>query len=260
MSVNRAAISSVISPPFPSDITDHLLEEYVHIKQQFFLRKYQPSELNGGRFAECLVRLLEFLTTGTYTPFGTSFGTGVTDRVLNGALSNTALPETMRFYMSKLGRVLLDIRNKRDVAHVGGKVSPNYSDSLLVCQAADWILTDLIREYATCPIDVAQRLVRNINEVKIPIVAEVDGFVRVQKTELSMRDRTLVVLYYKQPAKVRDTDIAKWILYKNTSRYRTEILVQLHNEALIHYADGCATLLHKGERYVELHVGMELLV
>jgi hypothetical protein len=105
--------------------------------------------------------------------------------------------------------VILDVRNKRDIAHVGGEVSPNHSDALLVVQAADWILTEFVRHFYSCTIDEAQRIVSSINEIRIPIVAEIDGFVRVQDTSLDARTRALVVLYYKRPEKVKDADLAK---------------------------------------------------
>ncbi len=260
MSINRSAVKATLSPPFPADIVDGLLNEYQNIKQQFFLRKFGPSELKGGRFAECVVRMLQFLDGGTFTPIGTPFALGATDRAINRTAQNTAIPETMRFYIGHLTRVLLDIRNKRDVAHVGGKASPNYSDSLLVCQCADWILTDLIREYGTCTIDVARQMVANINEVKIPVVAEVDGFIRVQNTKLSVQDKILVVLYYKRPNKVRDSDIAKWVVYKNASRFNKDILPPMHNDALLHYVGGQVSLLPLGEAYVDKNISMDLLV
>lgn len=260
MSINRSAVKAALSPPFPAEIVDSLLVEYQHIKQQFFLRKFGPSELKGGRFAECVVRMLQFLDGGTYTPIGTQFASGATDRAINRTAQNAAIPETMRFYIGHLTRVLLDIRNKRDVAHVGGKASPNHSDSLLVCQCADWILTDLIREYGTCTIDVARQMVANINEIKLPIVAEVNGFVRIQNTKLKLQEKVLVVLYYKRPNKVRDSDIAKWVLYTHTSRFSKEILPPMHSDALIHYSGGQVDLLPLGEAFVEKNISMEMLV
>lgn len=258
MSVSKNAVISAISPPLPSDIIIRLIDEYQHIKQQFFLRKFQPSELNGGRFGECVVRLIQYLDTGVYIPFGTYLGN--TETILNHAYQNTALPETIRFYINRLVRVILDVRNKRDVAHVGGKVSPNYSDSLLICQCADWILTDIVREYHTCPIDAARQMVASINEVHIPIIAEIDGWIRIQDTTLDARKKTLVVLYYMKPNRVRDSDLAKWIEYLNVPRYRTTILKTLHVEALIHYAGGQCELLPLGVQFVEKNISMELLV
>lgn len=258
MSVSKNAVISAVSPPLPRDIITRLTDEYQHIKQQFFLRKFQPSELNGGRFGECVVRLIEHLDTGSYTPFGVSLGN--TETVLNRAHQNSALPETVRFYINRLTRVILDIRNKRDVAHIGGRVSPNYADSLLISQCADWILTDIVREYHTCSIDIARQMIANINEIHIPIVAEIDGWIRVQDTKLDTRKRTLVILYYKNPDMVSDSDLAKWVEYKNPSRYKASVLKMLHTEALIHYMNGQCKLLPLGIQYVEQNISMELFV
>lgn len=258
MSISKDAIILAVSPPLPQDIVTHLVNEYQHIEQQFFLRKFQPSELNGGRFGECVVRLIQHLDTGTYTLFGANLGN--TETILNHAHQNPLLPETIRFYINRLTRVILDIRNKRDVAHIGGKVSPNYSDSQLISQCADWILTDIVREYHTCTIEVARQMVTNINEIHIPIVAEVDGWIRIQNTKLDAQKKTLVVLYYKNPTKVRDSDLAKWIEYKNVSRYRVAVLRALHTEALIHYNNGQCELLPFGVQYVEKNISMEFLL
>jgi hypothetical protein len=258
MSVSKSAVISSVSPPLPKDIVARLLDEYQYIKQQFFLRKFQPSELNGGRFGECVVRLIQYLDTGAYTPFGSSLSN--TETIFNHAHQNVSLPETVRFYVNRLTRVILDVRNKRDVAHVGGKVSPNYSDSMLICQCADWILTDIVREYHTCPIDVARQMVASINEVHIPIVVEVDGWVRIQNTNLDAKKKSLVVLYYKKPNRVRDSDLVRWIEYKNVTRYRTVVLKALHAEALIHYAGEYCELLPLGVQFVEKNISMELLV
>lgn len=258
MSIAKNHLVKSLSSNLPLDIVNHMVDEYLEIKRRFYLRQYRPSELNGGRFGECIARLIQHLNTGSYTPFGAYLGN--TDSILNAISNNTTQSETFRFLVPRLTRVLLDMRNKRNVAHVGGEVDPNYSDSVFVCHAADWIMTEVVRYFYSCSSEEARRIVANINEVRIPIVTEVDGFVRVQSTSLDARDKTLVVLYYKQPSKVADTDLAKWIMYANLSRYKNDILSKLHAEALTHYADGRCTLLPKGIAYVEKNIAFDLLV
>jgi 5-methylcytosine-specific restriction endonuclease McrBC GTP-binding regulatory subunit McrB len=107
--------------------------------------------------------------------------------------------------------------------------------------------------------DEAKQIVVSINEVRIPVVAEVDGFVRVQNTKLETSKKVLVVLYYKRPEKVSDANLAKWIKYKNISRLKTEILSKLDAEAIIHYESGLCTLLPKGIMYVEKNISLDLL-
>lgn len=257
MSVGRKMLFAVLSPKVPREILIRLLDDYQHIKQQFFLRKFQPSELNGARFCETVLRLVEYLDTGSYTDFGRSLNT---QQIIARVENNTGLPDTLRIFIPRLTRVILDVRNKRDVAHVGGEVSPNFSDSLLVTQSVDWILTELVRHFYSCSMEEAKQIVTSINQIRVPVVTEVDGFVRVQNTKLEARDKTLVVLYHKQPNKVSDSNLVKWIRYKNTNRYKTEILPGLDAEALIHYEGGYCTLLEKGMRLVEKDIPLDLLI
>ncbi|HEY9692317.1 MAG TPA: hypothetical protein V6D15_08940 [Oculatellaceae cyanobacterium] len=257
MSIQRSQIETALSTKLPKDILVALLDEYQHIKQQFFLGKFQPTELNAARFSECVLRLIEFLDTGNYTPFGKQLNT---QSIINRVSNNTTLPEGIRFFIPQLIRVLLDIRNKRNVAHVGGEVNPNYSDSLFVSHCADWILVELIRNYHTNSIDAARKIVTSINETKIPVIVEVGNFIRVQNTNLKTDQKTLLILYYKQPDKVSDVDLIRWIKYSNASRYRTDILKLLDNEALIHYENNFCTLLPKGMIYVEKNISPELIL
>lgn len=258
MSIVRKELVMALSKNLPQEVVNHTIDEYLHIKRQFYLRHFQPSELQGGRFAECVVRLLQFLHTGSYTPFGSYLRN--TDSIINAISNDTNHTDTIRYLIPRQARILLDVRNKRDVAHVGGEVNPNYSDSLFICHAADWILSELVRHFYSCSPDEARRIVASINEIRIPIVTEVDGFVRIQNTNLDAREKSLVVLYYKQPTKVSDTDIFKWIIYSNFSRFQKDILAKLHAEALIHYAAGRCTLIDKGIAYVEKHISLDLLV
>jgi hypothetical protein len=257
MSVQKSQLEAVLHNKIPQDITTVLIDEYLHIKQQFFLRRFQPAELNAARFSECVVRLIEFLDTGSHTAFGKQLDT---EKIINRVVNNTSLPEGIRFFIPRITRVLLDIRNKRNVAHVGGEVSPNYSDSLFVSQSADWILIEIIRNYHSNSIDEARKIVEGINETKIPVIAEIDGFVRVQNTKMTAEQKTLLILYYKQPNKVNESDLAKWIKYGNTSRYKTQILKKLDDDVLIHRVKDFCILLPKGIAYVEKNISPELIV
>lgn len=257
MSIQRSQLESALSTHLPKDVFAALLDEYQHIKQQFLLRKFQPTELNAARFSECVLRLIEFLDTGTYTAFGKQLDT---QKIINRVANNTVLPEGIRFFIPQLTKVLLDIRNKRNVAHVGGEVNSNYSDSLLVSHCADWILVQLIRNYHVNNINEARKTVESISETKIPVVAEVGDFIRVQNTKLKADEKTLLILYYRQPDSVSDKDLMRWIRYTNSSRYRTEILKLLDDEALIHYENGFCILLPKGIVYVEKNISPELIM
>jgi hypothetical protein len=257
MSIQKKQIEIALSTKLPQDIITKLLDEYLQIKQQFFLRKFKPTELDAARFCECVLRLIEFLDTGIYTAFGKQLST---EKIIKQAENNSLLPEGIRFFIPRLTRVILDVRNKRNVAHVGQELSPNYSDSLLVTHSTDWILIELIRNYHTNTIDEARKIVESINEIKMPVIVEIDGFIRIQNSKLTAEEKTLLILYYKQPYKVSESDLVKWIKYSNPSRYKTQILSKLDGEVLIHRNNSFCELLPKGVAYVEKNISTEVIV
>lgn len=256
MSVAKAQLIAALCPPLPQDIIDNLLREYLDIKQNFVLGHYAPSELNGGRFSECILRLVQHISNPPYTPFGTQLPD--TNQIIRQAEGNVGIDESMRFYIPKLTRILLDVRNRRNVAHVYGDVDPNYSDSLFVSQVADWILVEIVRLFYRCSIDAARKTVATINQVHIPVVFNADGFLKVQDSSLKAKDMVLVLLYYKKPDSVPDTDLQKWIRYKNMTNFRNLVLQSLDKEALIHFEGGRCILTTKGVLYVERNLSLEL--
>jgi len=256
LSVSKSDLMTSLQASLPGDILTELFNEYRFIKQQFFLNKFRPTELNGGRFAECVLRLLEFVDTGGYTPFGTQLNS---ENIINRLPHNTQLPNTIKFFIPRLTRVILDVRNKRDVAHVGGEVNPNYSDSLFIVHSVDWILTEIVRHYYSCSIDQAAAIVSTINENQVPIIDDIDGFIRVLDTSLKAPDKVLIILYSKQPEKVTEQNLRTWIEYKNSTNFRNDILLALHKEALVHYEKGVCSLTRKGILYVEQKIPPHIL-
>ncbi|RZK36999.1 MAG: hypothetical protein EOO61_09580 [Hymenobacter sp.] len=258
MSLARNQVVAALSPALPSEVIEHLITEYQSIKQNFAFKRFRPTELDGGRFGECMLRLFQYFDSGTYTPFGTQVKNS--DSIVNKMQNFTALDDSIRLFVPKLTQILMDVRNKRNVAHVGGNVDPSFSDSIFISHATDWILTELIRVYHSCSVDTASKMVRSINEIHVPIVASVDGFVRVQNTNLDNKQKVLVILYHKNPEKVSDINLIAWTEYGNSSRFKTSILKSLHDEALIHYQNGQCSLLPKGVVHVERTIPMDTIV
>lgn len=256
MSIAAQELINRFPPEFPQDALRYVVQEYMALKREYLLGHWQPGELNGGRFAEGMVRVMEHLAGLPVTPVGEQLRN--VDAILNRIENGAALPASFRQFVPRVCKVLLNVRNGRDVAHIGGVVSPNHSDSKFVVACADWVLTELVRYYFQCPVAVAAATVRDLNELQLPVVAEVEGTVRIQNTKLSTRDKVLVALLHRHPCKVKDADLAQWLDYGNLSRFKAVILTALHREAFLHYQNGMLTLLPKGIKYVEDHVQLKL--
>lgn len=258
MAVTKSEFVTALSSNVPSEILEKLVDEYLSIKQNLLLSNFSPSELNGGRFSECVIRLIQHVSNPPFTPFGQHLAH--VDQIIRQAEGNTMIHESMRIYIPRLTRVLMDVRNRRNVAHVGGDVDPNYSDSLLVSQVSDWILMEVVRLYYNCSVDAARTIVESINQVHIPVIFNHNGFLKVQNSTLAVREKILVLLYYCKPKECNDNDLIKWTKYSNHTRFKKSILAQLDSEALIHYDNGLCILTTRGVVYVETHLNMEIIV
>lgn len=256
MSIQSDKLIASLETTLPKEILVEMLKEYNQLKINFYLRKFRPTELDGARFSECVLRLLEYVDIGTYSPFGTSLRS---EQIINRIANNTSLPTTIRLLIPRLIRVILDIRNKRDVAHVGGEVNPNYSDSIFITHSVDWILTEIVRHYHSTSIDEAAKAVSAINEVQVPIVDDINGVIRVLDPTLQASDKVLIILYSRQPESVSESDLRNWIEYKNSTNFRNKILFILHKQALIHYQDSNCTLTRRGILYVEKYISVHAI-
>jgi hypothetical protein len=54
----------------PDDLIDALFDAYTEAKRRFYLGDHRPNEVEGGRFVEAAMRILEFKVFGAYTPIG----------------------------------------------------------------------------------------------------------------------------------------------------------------------------------------------
>src|ERR1700680_2750447 len=122
---------------FPANLVDELIECYIEQKKNFYLGRMRPNEVEGGRFAEAAFRMLQHVGGLTVTPLGTQLDTVGISRTLENL---TTAADSIRFHIPRMLRVIYDIRNKRDAAHLGDGIDPNLQDSSFVSSALDWVL------------------------------------------------------------------------------------------------------------------------
>jgi len=144
-------------PNIPCDVVDALETEFRNLESRFARRDWGPAELNGGRFAEAVSRFLEWRESGGhYTPIGRQLDR---QEILNRVRNNSSLPDGLRFHVAKCGQILMDIRNRRDVAHLGTVINVDEMDAHLVMRLAAWILAEIVREESNLSAQDAQALI-----------------------------------------------------------------------------------------------------
>lgn len=245
-------VSNDLKSKLPSEVVEALLVSYDELKQNYYIGKHEPSELNGGKFCEACIRILQHETnSGTYIPIGVSILDLIGKLRDFEKLATTSTNESFRIHIPRVLVTIYNIRNKRGVGHLGGDVNPNSADSSLLVACADWVMAELFRIYYQCPLDEAQNIVNALVQRRLGLIHETDNIKRVLLPSLSQRNQTILLLSSVYPNKVSIDELVKWIEPSNKSRYQNSILRQLHKERLIEYNNsGWCTILPTGLSYV----------
>ncbi len=235
----------------PAPLVDALLEAHEKIKHNFLLGRHEPAELNGGKFCEIVLRILQHEAFGSHVSLEKEVRNLAEEfRKFENA---TNASDSVRFHIPRVSSAVYNFRNRRGVGHAGGDVSPNLADATLVAAAADWILAELVRICYSCPLEDAQKLVNDLVQRRLPLVHEIDGKKRVLNPSLTFKQRVLVLLAQEHPAGTTDRMLFDWTEHSNFSVFKRDVLRQLHAARLIEYSGSTCTILPPGMRAVEDH-------
>lgn len=128
-----------------------------------------------------------------------------------------------------------------------------------VLMASKWIMAELIRIFHGVDTETASKAVDAVVDRTLPIVWEVAGRKRVLRSDLSMLDSTLVLLYGTRGV-VSEAELFEWVGHSNASVYRRDVLMAAHKRRLLEYdrANRTVEISPLGARYVEHHVPLEV--
>jgi len=251
----KEEIVKLLSKHIKEELVLILFEHYQKLKQKFFLGQYESSLLNCAKFGEVVIRILEYLTKGNYTPFGKNVSLDDLTKELE-QLPKDKFPDSIRIHIPRIIRATYDVRSKRGVAHIGD-INPNLMDATFVISACDWILAEFIRLYHTSDPNEAQTIIDSIVERKIPIIEEFGDNLKVLNPALSVADKILIILYKKRPNYVSTINLKQWIKTKSPSHITTA-LRQLDDAALVYRNEENNTITQKGIEYVEKNFTKEI--
>jgi hypothetical protein len=223
----------------PEGLREPLLACYREIGANYAEHRWEPSELNGGKFCETVYSIINGVLTGSMP--------GKPSKPRNMPLACQALEKdnnpdanrpgdrSLRILIPRVLPSLYEIRNNRGVGHVGGDVDPNFLDATAVYSMTSWVLAELIRIFHNVSTDVAQAAVDAIIERKSPLIWEKDGIRRVLDPKMSNRNQSLLLLHGK-PGWVEVKDLFDWVEYSSLPMFVKRIIQPLHKkERLIEY-------------------------
>jgi hypothetical protein len=244
------SLTSVLGP-LPEGLRKELLDAFNQIVKNFRERRWEPSELNGGKLCEVVYTILKGYADGKYPTKAAK----PKNMVLASQQLETeaaAAPRSIRIQIPRMLIALYEIRNNRNVGHVGGDVDPNHMDAVCVLQMAKWIVAELVRVLHNVSTEEATAIVDGLADRETPLIWEVNGKKRVMSTRLSMRAKALLLLHVSN-GPVAEADLVSWIEHSNGSAFRRDVLRPAHKERMVEYDADARTvqISPPGIAYVE---------
>ena len=236
----------------PVGLRQPLLDAYNEILKNFRERRWEPSELNGGKLCEIVYTIVKGQLDGSFHPHPVK-PSNMVDACR--ALENypSTFSRSLRIQIPRMLMALYEIRNNRGVGHVSAEIDPNHMDASAVLQMSKWLLSELVRIFHGVDTTTATEAIDSIVERTLPIVWEVQGVKRILDHELQMKDKTLLLLYHSR-GPVSEPQLVEWLEHSNASIFRRDVLRPLHKLRLIEY-DSSSKLVHlspKGMQRVEV--------
>lgn len=231
-------------------LVDELLAAYQEAKRNFYLGGLRLSAVEGGRFCEAAFRLLQQRTTGKFDALGKQVDSDAVIKLLAN-IPAAQQTESVRLHIPRALRVVYDIRNKRDNAHLADGIDPNLQDASLVIATLDWVLAEFVRFFHSVTPNEARNMVENIVTRIAPAVEDFDGFMKVLRTDLGASDFMLLLLYQRGPQGANFADLESWARPKMRSNLRRTLTSLEHEKSYVHGTNGTFRITRSGQQYVE---------
>ncbi len=182
----------------------------------------------------------------TITPLGQNIKATEKTTIINKVTNDPVIDEHICQKVTVLTKLLLDFRNNRDVAHLGG-FSANKIDASFVLSCANWIMAELIRVYGNYSMNEAQSIIDKIAIPNYPVIFEIEGEEFIAREDLLVRQEVLVLLSKQK----RDI---KFLFLKTKDGNRTrfnKLIESMKTKKLIAFKDGFYHLLPNGIKEIQ---------
>lgn len=219
--------------PVPQALEDELLARFHEIERNFREHRWEPTELNGGKLSEVVYCILRGHVDSNF-PASAYKPPNFYDACLKLEKAPTIFGRSVRIQIPRMLIALYEIRNNRNVGHVGGDVDPNHMDAVCVLHMAKWVMAELIRIFHKITLEEASAKVEALSEREISLIWDTGSVRRVLDNNLTMLEKTLVLLFGSaQP--ISEAELNNSLEHSNPSIYRRDVLRRAHEERLLEY-------------------------
>lgn len=227
----------------PTGLRDDLLSSFNEIVNNYRERRWEPSELNGGKLCEAAYTICEGWLKGGVYPQRAEKPSRFPNKCWDLERTYQSVPNSRsaRILIPRMMIGLYDIRNNRGVGHAGGDVDPNHMDATAVLYAAKWIVAELVRLLHSLSTDEASDLVDALIQREVSWVWRLNGTKRILQNGLTWKQKTLLLML-SEAGEVKEVDLFAWLEHPGLPSFRKDVLKPLHKARLVEYDINARTI------------------
>jgi hypothetical protein len=209
--IDRIQLLGAICPPLDEQLARQLLDEFVSQEQRYVLRDWEPATLDGGQFTEAAARILYHQDSQNLNRRRS------VDRCLSyieDPTNNNAhhYPDRKSaLHSARVLRTIYKFRSDRGAVHIDPTYSANHLDSKLVIENVRWVLAELLRTFWTGDRGTVAAAIRELVQYEVPSIAEFDGRLLVQRTDLCAEDEISLLLHYAGEAGLSRGELGRFV-------------------------------------------------
>lgn len=220
----------------PTTLRDDLLSAFNEITRNYRERRWEPSELNGGKLCEAVYTICKGWLEGGNYPARAEKPSRFPNKCweMEHAYQQVPNSRSARILIPRMMMGMYDIRNNRGVGHAGSEVDPNHMDATAVLYTAKWLMAELVRLLHTITTEEASAIVDGLIEREVAWVWAHGDKKRVLRKGLTWKQKALVLLL-TETSDVAEADLFRWLEHPGLPSFRKDVLKQLHHDRLIEY-------------------------
>ncbi len=224
----------------PQSLEDELFEKYREIERNFRERRWEPAELNGGKLCEVAYCIIRGHADNSF-PTKSHKPSNFYDACTKMEKEPGTLGRSIRVQIPRMLISLYEIRNNRNVGHVGGDVDPNHMDAICVLHMAKWVVAELVRVFHGVTLAEATDLAEALSEREVALIWDTGSVRRVLDNSLTMLEKTLLLLF-ASTAPLGEAELLASLEHSNSSVYRRDVLRRAHADRLLEYDEDARTV------------------
>src|ERR1700730_13671249 len=147
----------------PDGLRRPLISQYEELLTEYRAGRWEGVGLKAGKLCEIVYTILSGHIGGRYAPKPAKPQNMLAAcQALEQA--GNSFSRSVRIQIPRLLIAVYELRNNRDIGHVGSEGDPNHMDAELFLRAAKWIISELLRVFGKLSTDAARELIESVTE------------------------------------------------------------------------------------------------